>query len=267
MMRDADRLSAIAKCRRLATARATVRVVRARRPGQYDPVPAVLFDWRGTLVHDPDESWWVGEALRRMGRPTTDGEVGTYCEQLTLAAALPEVRAAEQAADCSAVQHHAYAMLHFRLAGLDDELATALYDLDFEAASHPFYPDAPHVLRTLKSVGCRIALVSDIHFGLRPEFAAAGLTDLIDAFVLSYEHGVQKPDTRIFEIALNALGVAPEEALMVGDRASHDGGAAAAGITTLLLAPPAGLATRTRPSRGARALTERETSLLSTVWS
>jgi FMN phosphatase YigB (HAD superfamily) len=50
---------------------------------------------------------------------------------------------------------------------------------------------------------------------------------------------VQKPDQAIFEIALRELDAVPEETLMVGDRASHDGGAAAAGITTLLLAPAA----------------------------
>jgi FMN phosphatase YigB (HAD superfamily) len=43
----------------------------------------------------------------------------------------------------------------------------------------------------------------------------------------------------MFTLALDVLEVGPEDALMVGDRPSHDGGAAAAGITTLILpAPP-----------------------------
>ena len=83
-----------------------------------------------------------------------------------------------------------------------------------------------------------MAVVSDIHFDLRPEFAGAGLGDFVDAFVLSFEHGVQKPDRRIFEIALDALAVDAPDALMVGDRASHDGAAIGAGIATWLL--PAG---------------------------
>ena len=64
-----------------------------------------------------------------------------------------------------------------------------------------------------------------------------GITHLIDAYVLSFEHGVPKPDPRIFELALQAVGMNLEETLMVGDRASHDGGAAAVGITTLILPP------------------------------
>lgn len=126
-------------------------------------------------------------------------------------------------------------MLHFRAAGLDDELAAALYDLDFDPRSHRFYPDAAPTLRSLHERGCRVALVSDIHFDLRPEFVAAGLVDTIDAFVLSFEQGVQKPGREIFETALQALGLSAHEAIMVGDRASHDGGAVAVGIETLLL--------------------------------
>jgi FMN phosphatase YigB (HAD superfamily) len=79
--------------------------------------------------------------------------------------------------------------------------------------------------------------VSDIHFDLRSEFAAAGLDAFIDSYVLSFEHGVQKPDEQIFRIAADTLALHPEDLLMVGDRASHDGGAVACGITTLLLPP------------------------------
>ncbi len=42
----------------------------------------------------------------------------------------------------------------------------------------------------------------------------------------------------MFTLALDTLGVSPGDALMVGDRASNDGGAAAVGITTLILPSP-----------------------------
>ena len=90
----------------------------------------------------------------------------------------------------------------------------------------------------------RVALVSDIHFDLRADLAQQGIADLIDAYVLSYEHGFQKPDPRIFELALDAVGAQPKEALMIGDRASHDGGAVTAGIPTLLLPAPRDLVQR-----------------------
>jgi HAD superfamily hydrolase (TIGR01509 family) len=202
---------------------------------QARPFRAVLFDWRGTLVDDPPDEWWVREALLRAGRAADEPRVAELTAALRRAAELPEVTDGQRSCDCSAAAHRAWSLEYFRLAGLDDALARALYDIDLDPASHPFYSDSAPVLRALHERGCRVAVVSDIHFDLRPEFAAAGLRDFVDAFVLSFEHGVQKPGRRVFEIALDALGVDATDALMVGDRASHDGGAVAAGITTLLL--------------------------------
>lgn len=79
--------------------------------------------------------------------------------------------------------------------------------------------------------------MSDIHFDLRPECAAADLDRYIDVFVFSFEHGFKKPDARMFQVALDHFDVAPAAALMVGDHSRRDGGAASVGITTLILSP------------------------------
>jgi FMN phosphatase YigB (HAD superfamily) len=83
----------------------------------------------------------------------------------------------------------------------------------------------------------RIAIVSDIHYELQSHFAAYGLADLVDHYVLSFEFGCQKPDRRLFQAALDRLEVMPERAVMVGDRASRDTGGVGLGITTLILPP------------------------------
>lgn len=83
-------------------------------------------------------------------------------------------------------------------------------------------------------------------------FVAAGLDRLVDAFVLSFEHGVPKPDLAMFRAALNELGTEPDQTLMVGDRASHDGTAVELGMPTLLVPP----LTNAR-QRGVRASTPR----------
>lgn len=103
---------------------------------------------------------------------------------------------------------------------------------------------SPHALLALHSAGIGVAVVSDIPFDLRPEFSAAELDQYVDAFVLSFEQGFQKPDARMFQLALNHLDVTPSEALMVGDRASRDGGAASVGITTVIFPPLRGLLDR-----------------------
>lgn len=80
-----------------------------------------------------------------------------------------------------------------------------------------------------------MGVISDIHYHLRPLFAHYGLADLVGSFTLSFEHGWQKPDSRLFAAALAELGVRATDMLMVGDRPSRDAGALAVGITTLLL--------------------------------
>jgi putative hydrolase of the HAD superfamily len=85
-----------------------------------------------------------------------------------------------------------------------------------------------------------VAVVSNIGWDLRPVFRVHGVADDIDAFVLSYEHEVQKPDPGLFQVALDALGVAGDaarETLMVGDNPGMDGGAAALGCQVLLVDP------------------------------
>jgi HAD superfamily hydrolase (TIGR01509 family) len=158
-------------------------------------------------------------------------------EIIRIEAALREAGAVD-GIDTSIELHRRETLAIFGRHGVDDALATALYALDADPVNHPLYPDAEPVLRHLRALGIAIAVVSDFHVDLRPMLAAAGVAELCDCCIVSAEHGVQKPDVRIFELALETLGIRAWQALMVGDRASHDGGAADAGITTLILPPP-----------------------------
>jgi HAD superfamily hydrolase (TIGR01509 family) len=200
-------------------------------------MPAVLFDWRGTLVADFPDSWWLERAYRRLARAPTEGEIERLVGALARATEQDDIRAGFLTEDCSASLHRKHNFKWFQRAGLDDELALALYELDFDSATHPFYLDVPSTLESLRARGIGVAIVSDIHFDLRPEFESAGLDECVSTYVLSFEHGIQKPDRRMFEIALDQLEVKPSDAVMFGDRASRDGGAAACGIPTVILPP------------------------------
>jgi len=69
---------------------------------------------------------------------------------------------------------------------------------------------------------------------------------------LSFEVGAVKPSPAIFETALTRLGVAAEDAVMVGDSEEADGGARALGCGFLLVDP---LPTSERPDGMRSALT------------
>jgi putative hydrolase of the HAD superfamily len=49
-----------------------------------------------------------------------------------------------------------------------------------------------------------------------------GLSQFVDALIVSGETGMSKPDPGIFNIALDAVGARPDEAVMVGDSWSAD---------------------------------------------
>ena len=93
-------------------------------------------------------------------------------------------------------------------------------------------------LKRLRAAGMRLGVVSNSDGRVEQALAAAGLRQYFDVVVDSDVAGVEKPDPRIFLIALEALGVAPGEALYIGDIYEVDVlGARAAGLAAALVDP------------------------------
>jgi HAD superfamily hydrolase (TIGR01509 family) len=99
--------------------------------------------------------------------------------------------------------------------------------------------DSAHaLLEALRDRGLRLAIVANTWPEparlVRRELEELGITERVDAIVLSGEVGVRKPDAAIFEHALAELGVDAASALFVGDRLLDDiSGAGRVGMTTI----------------------------------
>ncbi len=63
----------------------------------------------------------------------------------------------------------------------------------------------------------KTALLSNAGSALRETLRSEGIEDCFDEVIISAEVGLMKPDPAIFRIALDRLGVAPEEAAFVDD--------------------------------------------------
>jgi HAD superfamily hydrolase (TIGR01549 family) len=196
---------------------------------------AVLFDWRGTLAVTLSGPQWVQEGLRRAGRQPSEEDAKAIFEKIHRAPSFGLLSAEDIDSD-AAVHRDAYAQI-FRDAGLDQDLARELYAVESDADYNPLAADVGAVFQEIKRRDVRIGVISDIHFDIRPAFDRAGLLPLIELFVLSFEHGVQKPQPDIFQVALDALRLDPGDVLMVGDRAAYDGAAVQLGVVSLLLPP------------------------------
>lgn len=102
-------------------------------------------------------------------------------------------------------------------------------------------PGTAAALGRLRAAGIGLGVVSNSDGRVAEALAAVGLAEFFTVVVDSKLAGFEKPDPRIFLPALDALKVAPAEALYVGDLYEVDVvGARRAGMTAVLL-DPAGL--------------------------
>ncbi len=91
-------------------------------------------------------------------------------------------------------------------------------------------------LRRFRAAGLRMAVVSNANGTVRALFERLGLDGSFDAILDSAVEGVEKPDPRLFLLALERLRAAPDTALHVGDIYHVDVvGARAAGLRAVLL--------------------------------
>lgn len=91
-------------------------------------------------------------------------------------------------------------------------------------------------LTALRAHGLTLAVVSNANGTLRAHMERIGLARHVDVIVDSCEEGVEKPDPRIFEIALARAGASADTTIHVGDIYQVDVvGARAAGVRPVLL--------------------------------
>jgi HAD superfamily hydrolase (TIGR01509 family) len=86
--------------------------------------------------------------------------------------------------------------------------------------------------------GVKVAVVSNSEGMLDVLFEQLGVSRHLDLLLDSGKVGIEKPDPRIFQMALDAFGVQPRDALHLGDSIATDVlGARAAGIRVALVDP------------------------------
>jgi putative hydrolase of the HAD superfamily len=97
-------------------------------------------------------------------------------------------------------------------------------------------PGTFEALEAFKSAGYKLAIVSNAEGQVEGDAKRFRLAPYFDVIIDSHIVGVAKPDPRIFQIALERLGAAPDEVRFAGDIYSIDvEGARAAGIEARLI--------------------------------
>ena len=83
-------------------------------------------------------------------------------------------------------------------------------------------PEAPGALDALRALGLRLAVVSNSNGTVARILEGLDLARRVDAVVDSAVVGFEKPDPRIFRLAMTRAGVTPERSVYVGDNPEFD---------------------------------------------
>lgn len=106
-----------------------------------------------------------------------------------------------------------------------------LYAAFVEPEAWRIFPDVIPTLQALRNYPVHVGIISNWDERLRPLLERLELTQYFDSITISCEAGAEKPDAAIFKAALEKAGIAPEQAIHLGDSESEDGrGASAAGV-------------------------------------
>ena len=97
------------------------------------------------------------------------------------------------------------------------------------------YPGITEVLGTLSKTH-KLGIISDTWPSIEPQLEHIGVSQYLSFTTFSCFVGVFKPDKRIYLDALNKCGVPAEETVFIDDAVRNLDGAAALGITPILIA-------------------------------
>lgn len=119
----------------------------------------------------------------------------------------------------------------------DTMLLSRMLDQRIKTKSECFnhvLPDVLQLLSALKSMGLRLAIVSNCSDEEVVGIEQSKIHPFFDSIILSYEVKLQKPNVHIYQEAARSLGVALEHCVFVGDGGSHElEGAQRAGMTAI----------------------------------
>ncbi|MCA1726402.1 MAG: HAD-IA family hydrolase [Actinobacteria bacterium] len=101
-------------------------------------------------------------------------------------------------------------------------LAEELYSTFSDPANYRAYPDVLPALEALRDRGYTLGLISNFEEWLELVLEAVELTAFFPVRVISGIEGVEKPDERIFRIALDRAGADAETSVYVGDHPDFD---------------------------------------------
>jgi putative hydrolase of the HAD superfamily len=117
-----------------------------------------------------------------------------------------------------------------------DGLAATLYEAFTDQRNYVLFDDVGATLDALEAAGLALGIVSNFEAWLEDLLGSLGVRDRFGVRVISGREGVEKPDPRIFTLALERLAIDARDVAYVGDNPEFDiAPAHALGMTPILI--------------------------------
>jgi putative hydrolase of the HAD superfamily len=105
---------------------------------------------------------------------------------------------------------------------LADGLREELYATFTDQRNYALFDDVPDALTSLEARGLALGVVSNFEAWLEDLLGSLGVRERFPVRVISGREGVEKPDPRIFALALDRLRLPAADAVYVGDNPEFD---------------------------------------------
>jgi putative hydrolase of the HAD superfamily len=188
---------------------------------------AVFFDAGETLVHPhPSFPELFATILRREGHEvdpdTIRDRIHVVFDRFRSAAQENELWTTSP--ERSRRFWHDVYTIFLRDLGIPDTngLVDTVYREFTDMANYALFDDVPAVLERLRAAELTLGVVSNFEEWLERLLERLGVRSYFEVRVISGIEGLEKPDPRIFELALERAGVRAEDAAYVGDNPEFD---------------------------------------------
>ncbi len=189
------------------------------------PIRAFLFDAGDVLYHRPQRGCQLKAFLKELG-----------LDQHQLSAAEKE-RLADSAYQ-GLISQEQFREALVRLYGVTEpeQIERGKQVIASEDDDVQFFPGVAETLMVLKELGYLLGIITDTANSVTTKlrwFEKGGFGHVWDSIISSKEIGLRKPNPRLYQVALQQMGVSTDQAIFIGHKVSELEGAQAVGLKTV----------------------------------
>lgn len=189
---------------------------------EFEGIQGILFDSGDTLMGPIGGEWLPGDAFRRMiaarENLALNWEHLEEAHEAALAQLLEDHLLQTEDEELERFQGYFISLMHGL--GVTEPVDDLAREIAHEMIAHPsiqLFPDVVSALERFANDSLKLGVISNGWPSLGRQLQLLGIRDFFDVLVVSAHVGSRKPDSRIFEVALEEMDLPAGSVLLVDD--------------------------------------------------